>query len=49
MNAGKGNSRSPVMNHDQFWRENEKMERVLEEQLRELKSIDITIDNIVNE
>jgi hypothetical protein len=38
-----------ITGHEQFWKDNEKIEKELEDHLRELKEIDITIDNIVNE
>lgn len=36
------------MDQDKFWQINENLQRQLEGRLRELKNIDLVIDNIVN-
>ena len=47
--AKNDNKQDPITDNAKFWELNENMEHDLEERLRNLKSIDTTIDNIVNE
>ena len=46
---GSSSQHNPAQQQQQFWQENQRLERYLEDELRKLKIVDTAIDNIVNE